>query len=165
MLRAREHATLPELPRIEQSLLWAIRTWVIGRRLGEDMSFKIGSVFRHIGAADTAPALEGFLWVLSQGLTRTLWINCTCETQVTRDEACLLNIFSLLVTDHVEDAEALLRDIACERAALLAADCALRVAFQLQEAGYYRPEQAHRAETQSIRPSASVPSGARDFMH
>lgn len=165
MTTAHERTTLPDLPRIEQSLLWAIRTWVIGRRLGEDMSSKIGSVFRHIGSADTAAALEGFLWVLSQGLTRTLSINCTCETSITQDEARLLDVFSLLVEDHVEDAEALLRDVAFERAALLAADCALRVALQLQEAGYYRFEHGHRTNARSAHPPTSSSSGTRDLIH
>lgn len=165
MMTPHGRAALADLPRIEQSLLWAIRTWVIGRRLGVDMSFKIGSVFRHIGAADTAAALEGFLWVLSQGLTRTLWVNCTCETKVSGDEARLLDVFSLLVADHVEDAEALLRDVASERATLLAADCALRVALQLQEAGYYRLEQGNPADARSVQSLTSLSSRAREVMH
>ncbi len=132
----RTELELTDLPRMDQSLLWAIRTWVLGRRLGEDMGAKIESVFRHIGVADASHPLEGFLWVLSQGLTRSLQVNCTCQTAVSPDETQLLALFDLLGEDKADEAEAVLRDMANERATLLALDCALRVVLQFRAGGY-----------------------------
>ena len=39
MANAQDRDDVVALPRIEQTLLWAIRTWVLGRQTGEDMSF------------------------------------------------------------------------------------------------------------------------------
>ncbi|MCQ8277293.1 hypothetical protein NFI95_02365 [Acetobacteraceae bacterium KSS8] len=132
----RTELDLTDLPRMDQSLLWAIRTWVLGRRLGEDMGAKIEAVFRHIGVADASHPLEGFLWVLSQGLTRSLQVNCTCQTAVSPDETRLLAVFEWLAEDKPDEAETMLSDMANERAALLALDCALRVVLQFRAGGH-----------------------------
>lgn len=127
-----------QLPRIDHTLLWAMRVWVMGHRSKQQVMPQIDAVFRHVGVTHAAPALAAFLHALSCGLTRTVEINCTCRTSYGPDERLLLDVFGLVSLDRHEDAEALLRSIAEERAALLALDCALRLVLMFQEAGHMR---------------------------
>jgi hypothetical protein len=163
MANAQDRDDVVALPRIEQTLLWAIRTWVLGRQTGEDMSFKLESVFRHVGATDAAVALQGLLWVLSQGLTRTLQVNCTCQMTVSADEDHLLQLFCLLGDDRVEDAESLLRGFAAERVALLAADCALRVVLELAASGYHLGRHGPGLPLAASRPAVPFPGAHGPF--
>ena len=128
-----------QLPRIDHTLLWAMRVWVLGQRTNQQVTPQIDAVFRHVGVRNAAPVLASFLHVLSHGLRRTVEINCTCRTSYGPDERLLLDTFGLLSLDRHEDAEALLRSIADERAALVALDCALRLVLLFQEAGHLRP--------------------------
>ena len=131
-----------QLPRIDHTVLWAMRVWVLGRRTNYQVTRQIDTVFRHVGVSDAAPLLAGFLQALGSGLRRTVEINCTCRTTYGPDERLLLDAFSLLSLDRHEDAEALLRSIAYESAALPALDCALRLVLLFQRAGHLRPTSA-----------------------
>jgi hypothetical protein len=82
----------PSPPGIEAALLWSIRAWVIGFSRGIEVQSRITQLWSRLGVPDAANYIDGMMWALSRGVTRTVEINCVCNGETSDDEATLVNL-------------------------------------------------------------------------
>jgi hypothetical protein len=128
------------LPMLDQALLWTMQAWVVGHCRGGRVASRIADVFGELGAPEAAGYLDGFMWVLSQGATRLLDVNCVCCDTISADERLLLDVFSLVQEGQDDEALALLGGLVTPGAALAARSSAIRLMAALGEAGHALPE-------------------------
>jgi hypothetical protein len=128
------------LPMLDNALLWAMQAWVVGHCRGGNVAGRIAGVFGELGAPEASGYLDGFMWVLSQGATRLLEVNCVCCDRVSADERALLDVFALTQEGQGEEAMELLCTMMTAGAALAARSSATRLVAALNEAGRLLPE-------------------------
>jgi hypothetical protein len=137
---ANDDAPRKALPMLDHTLLWTMQSWVVSHRRAGHVAGRIAEVFGELGAPEAAGYLDGFMWVLSQGATRLLDVNCVCCDTVSADERLLLDVFSLVQERQDEEALALLGGLVTPGAALAARSSAIRLMAALREAGHALPE-------------------------
>lgn len=125
------------LPPLEQSLLWTMRTWVLGHCRGVDFSDRIQTVFDTLRASEASYHLDHFMQVLSRAANRSLQVNCVCNRMLSEDEATLLDILALQQREQHEDAFERLARITNEWAAIAGCDHANRIALALSDRGHF----------------------------
>lgn len=140
MIHVANDAPRGALPPLENALLWTMQAWVVGFCRGSDVAKRIADVYGELGAPEAAGYLDGFMWVLSQGATRLLEVNCVCCDTVSADERALLDVLALLQEEQEGEALALLATMAMPGAALAARSSALRLVRMLNGAGHQLPE-------------------------
>lgn len=140
MICAANDAPRGALPLLDNALLWTMQAWVVGHCRDADVGSRVADIYAELGAPEAAGYLDGFMWVLSQGATRLLEVNCVCCDIVSADERALLDIFALVQEGQEEEALALLGTMAMPGAALAARSSALRLMAALNQAGQYLPE-------------------------
>ena len=120
----------------EGTLLWSMRTWVIGlARPDVDVSARIEAAFADLRAPGATPFLDGFMWALRHGAVRTIGVDCPCQARVDPDERALLDVFALAQNGNGMEAVLLLRGMVTPAAARTALASAERVAERLAQAG------------------------------
>ncbi|MCG7360294.1 hypothetical protein MHZ93_03360 [Roseomonas sp. ACRSG] len=140
MIYAANDAPRSVLPLLDNALLWTMQAWVVGYCRDGDVAERIADIYAELGAPEAAGYLDGFMWVLSQGATRLLEVNCVCCDIVSADERALLDVFALVQERQEGEALALLATMAMPGAALAARSSALRLVAALNEAGHHLPE-------------------------
>jgi hypothetical protein len=150
------HVTRPSqsctgLPMLENALLWAMRTWVIGHARRVDVAERIDRVFDRLGAPEATRHLERFMSVLARSATRVLEVHCVCHTEVSDDEAALLHLLALQQDEAYEEAYSLLAGMTIEEGAVLGCDHACRLVLALRDAG----------QTLQRKPDATTPGDPR----
>lgn len=93
------------------ALIWCMRAWVRSLRCELDTDPRIQGVLGALGAPDAAPYLEGFMFAVGNGATRTIAVQCACCPAVSPDEQLLLDALGL--AQEQRPFEALLRLRAC----------------------------------------------------
>jgi hypothetical protein len=119
-----------------------MRAWVIGITQKIPVEEQIQDAFNRIGAPDATGQLYAFMWILSQGASRTLNVDCVCQTSLSSDERTLLDIVTLSQHKRTFEAMILLRSIVRRSRAVAAADSAMKVAGALSAAGFVLPARA-----------------------
>lgn len=127
------------LSRQERILLWTMRAWVIGITQKIPVEEQIQDAFNRIGAPDATGQLYGFMWILSQGASRMLNVDCVCQSHISRDERILLDIMALSQHKRTFEAMLLLRSLVRRGSAVAAAESALKVTRSLSAAGFTLP--------------------------
>jgi hypothetical protein len=127
------------MSREERVLLWAMRAWVIGITQKLPVEEQIADAFNRIGAPDATGQLYAFMWILSQGASRMLNVDCVCQESLSGDERALLDILALSQHKRTFEAMILLRSMVRRSRALAAADSAMKVAKTLSAAGLLLP--------------------------
>lgn len=127
------------ISRQERLLLWTMRAWVIGITQKIPVEEQIQDAFNRIGAPDATGQLYAFMWILSQGASRMLNVDCVCQNSLSRDERALLDILALSQHKRTFEAMILLRSIVRRGRAIAAGESAMRVATALSEAGFVLP--------------------------
>lgn len=128
-----------ELPTSESSLLWLMRTWVVGHCRQQDVSDRLRAVLDDLGAAASFEYLEGFMWALCKGASRPIEVLCLCREDVSADERLLLDQFALLQQGELDDAHALLCTFLPDRAATIAVRSAETMVDGLAAVGVLLP--------------------------
>src|ERR1700722_19838410 len=108
-----ETATHPlsRLCRQERIALWTMRAWVIGITQKIPVEEQIQDAFQRIGAPDATGQLYAFMWILSQGASRMLDVDCASSPRISADERALLYILALSHQDRTFEAMILLRSM------------------------------------------------------
>ena len=127
------------LSRLESVLLWAMRAWVVGIVEKIPVEEQICDAFRQIGVPGGTAQLYEFMWVVSQGATRTIDVDCVCKARVSRDERSLLNVIALAQHERTFEALVLLRSMLEPKIAMAAVDSAARIAAMLRAEGQHLP--------------------------
>ena len=153
------------LPLLENALLWTMRAWAIGHAHNRDTGGLIVDVFDKLGVPGCARHLDGLMTVLSLGATRHLEVNCVCYSEVSEDEAMLLEVFALQQQEHHEAAYELLSEITTEAAAALGCDSANRLAHLLREAGLGLSPDLHDRVRGRILSCGPVSRAASSTLH
>lgn len=133
------------MSRQERILLWTMRAWVIGITQKIPVEEQIQDAFNRIGAPDATGQLYAFMWILSQGASRMLNVDCVCQNSLSRDERTLLDIVALSQHKRTFEAMILLRLMVRRGRAVAAGESANKVAAALSEAGFVLP--LHPLET------------------
>lgn len=123
------------LPRLERAVLWAVRVWVAGQRLGLDLSARIQGGFDELGAFEAGACLDALLQAMSGGARRPLEVRCLCQPRVSADEATLLDALTLAQAGLREAALARLGELLLPEAVLPGCEHAVRLADELAVAG------------------------------
>jgi hypothetical protein len=144
------------LPRLERILLWTIRAWVIGITRKIPVEDQISEAFSRLGAPDATGQLYGFMWMLANGASRTIDIDCTCSRTVSADERCLLDI--LTFSQHRQSFEAMLalRGMMRPSVAISASESAVAVANALTAAGQHLTQRAPGTTRYALTPDRTV---------
>jgi hypothetical protein len=127
------------ISRQEQILIWAMRAWVIGIAQKIPVEEQIQDAFSRVGAPDATGQLYGFMWILSQGASRMLDVDCVCQTRLSRDERMLLDILALSQHKRTFEAMVMLRSLVRRGSAVAAAESAIKVMCSLSAAGFTLP--------------------------
>ena len=127
------------LSRQERIVLWTMRAWVIGITQKIPVEEQIQDAFNRIGAPDATGQLYGFMWILSQGASRMLNVDCVCQPRLSRDERMLLDIMALSQHERTFEAMLLLRSLVRRGSAVAAAESAIKVTRSLSAAGFILP--------------------------
>jgi hypothetical protein len=151
---ANDDAPRTALPVLDNALLWTMQAWVVGHCRDAEVVGRIADVYAELGAPEAAGYLDGFMWVLSQGATRLLAVNCTCCDTVSADERALLDVFALLQEGREEESLALLGTMVLPGAALAARSSAIRLIWALKEAGHMLPDSAATLRRHMLVPPA-----------
>jgi hypothetical protein len=142
----------------ERVMLWTMRAWVIGITQKIPVEEQIQDAFQRIGAPDATVQLYAFMWILSQGASRMLDVDCVCSTKISGDERALLDILALSQQRRTFEAMILLRSLVKSTRALAVADCASDIVRTLSAAGFVLPvrpmETARYAFADQAQPSA-----------
>ncbi|WP_158743113.1 hypothetical protein [Acidisphaera sp. L21] len=77
---------------VERALLWSMRAWVIGYTRRIKVDDRIGQMWSSLGVVEAAGCVDALMWALSNGVTRAVQINCTCNTETSADEQVLLRL-------------------------------------------------------------------------
>lgn len=152
---------LADLAPLDQTLLWAMRAWVIGFCRQTKVADRIETVFTQLGAPEATHQLEGFMSALSQGTRQVLEVNCVCQTVVSDDERALLDIFVLQQDEDHDEAFSLLSAMLSETATVAACACANRLVLALNAAGHAIPRSTAgrlRQIRMDLAPDATSPS-------
>ena len=144
------------ISRQERILLWTMRAWVIGITQKIPVEEQIQDAFNRIGAPDATGQLYGFMWILSQGASRMLNVDCVCQTRISRDERLLLDVLALSQHKRTFEAMVMLRSLVRRGSAVAAAESAFKVMSSLSEAGFTLPVRSmettrHAFPTQEFR--------------
>jgi hypothetical protein len=136
-----ESATHPlsQLCRQERIALWTMRAWVIGITQKIPVEEQIQDAFNRIGAPDATGQLYAFMWILSQGASRMLDVDCVCSTRISGDERALLDILALSQHGRSFEAMILLRSMVKNTRALATAECVDDFVRTLSAAGFRLP--------------------------
>jgi hypothetical protein len=130
---------LAEMGRHERIMLWMMRAWVIGITQKIPVEEQIQDAFQRIGAPDATGQLYAFMWILSQGASRMLDVDCVCSKKVSEDERALLDILALSQHGRTFEAMILLRSMVRRSRALAVADCAAEIVRSLSAANFNLP--------------------------
>jgi hypothetical protein len=109
---------LAELGFAEQLVLWAMRMWGAGYRLGHSPDDVLAQAFEKIGLTNGRQCLEEFMVALTAGAARGIGLQCVCRKEIGEDEALLLDILRQ-------------RDFATGQAAFLLEDMLTRTALPI----------------------------------
>lgn len=146
------------LPVEQGVLLWSMRMWVIGMKLGMAVEARVQEMFDLLGAPGAAPFLQRFMVALSQGCIRMIDVRCVCQPRLDADERALLDVLSLAQAMRPFDA----RRVLCGVVTPAGADAALRNAeglgTALAQAGLFLPE-----PDEGWRPGMTGPYAAWSF--
>jgi hypothetical protein len=123
----------------EKIMLWTMRAWVIGITEKIPVEDQIQDAFNRIGAPDANGQLYAFMWILSQGASRMLNVDCVCSQKISGDERALLDILALSQHGRTFEAMILLRSMVKNTRALAVADCAANIVRTLSSAGFILP--------------------------
>ena len=136
-----ETATHPlgQLCRQERIALWTMRAWVIGITQKIPVEEQIQDAFQRIGAPDATGQLYAFMWILSQGASRMLDVDCVCSTRISGDERALLDILALSQHGRSFEAMILLRSMVKNTRAVATAECVDDFVRTLSAAGFRLP--------------------------
>ena len=130
------------LSRPERIMLWTMRAWVIGITQKIPVEEQIQDAFQRIGAPDATGQLYAFMWILSQGASRMLDVDCVCSKTISADERALLDILALSQQGRTFEAMILLRSMVKGTRALATAECANDFVHTLSVAGFLLPVRA-----------------------
>lgn len=131
--------TVAAISRNERIMLWTMRAWVIGITQKIPVEEQIQDAFTRIGAPDATGQLYGFMWILSQGASRMLDVDCVCSQKISGDERALLDILALSQHGRTFEAMILLRAMVKSTRALSVSDCAVDIVRTLSSAGFILP--------------------------
>jgi hypothetical protein len=147
----------------EKVMLWTIRAWVIGITQKIPVEEQIQDAFQRVGAPDATGQLYAFMWILSQGASRMLDVDCVCSKKISPDERALLDILALSQHGRTFEAMILLRSMVKSTRALAVADCASDIVRTLTAAGFVLPVRpletsryAFADQAQAVTPAYSV---------
>ncbi len=124
-------------PLTELALLWAMRTWVAGRRRRTAVENKVTPVFTRLGAPLASGYLFGLMWVLDNAACRNLAIYCPSRPGVSSDEQILLDILSLTQERQSFERLLLFRTLLKPTAATPAGTSATGLVNELNRAGLF----------------------------
>lgn len=163
---APHHAPVPErrdgLPMLEAALLWSMRAWVLGQVRGIAVDDRLQAVFAGLRATAAVEPLDGLMWVLSQGASRTLDIACVCNPAVSADETTLLDVLALEQEARPDDATVLLGRLVNRAAAGIGRGCAGRLVAAVNAAGHRLPRAGIALRRHAFAGSVSgLPGSAR----
>jgi hypothetical protein len=133
---------LSRMSQQERIMLWTMRAWVIGITQKIPVEEQIQDAFTRIGAPDATGQLYAFMWILSQGASRMLDVDCVCSTKISEDERALLDILALSQHGRSFEAMILLRSMVKSSRALATAECARDFVQALSVAGFHLPVRA-----------------------
>ena len=122
---------------LDRILLWAIRAWMMRIVSGIPIEERIQNVFAKLGASAAADQLYELVWLIGHRATRTIDLDCVCQTTVSADEHALLDIIALAQEGRSFETMMLLRGMLGPMDALAAAEGAARVAATLTQAGRF----------------------------
>jgi hypothetical protein len=127
------------LSRQERILLWTMRAWVIGITQKIPVEEQIQDAFNRVGAPDATGQLYAFMWILSQGASRMLNVDCVCQSSISTDERALLDVIALSQHKRTFEAMILLRSVVRCGRAVAAGESAMKIATALTAAGFVLP--------------------------
>ena len=120
----------------ERTLLWSMRVWVAGLVRPElAAADQMAAALADLRAAHATAYLDGFMWALRHGATRTIGIDCPCQPGLDADERALLDVFALAQHGGGMEAAMLLRAMVSPAASRAALDSAERLGRALAAAG------------------------------
>jgi hypothetical protein len=113
---------LNDLVFAERLVLWAMRMWGAGYRLGHSPDDVLAQSFEKAGMAQGRQCLEEFMVALTAGAARSIGLQCVCRKDVSDDERLLLDALRLS-QPHFATGQAsfLLEDIVTDMALPIAA--------------------------------------------
>ena len=104
-------SSVDTLPEAERLVLWAVRTWVDGRRRDETADVPFAPAFIATGAADAAPLLHRLMVVMTCRARRPIRIAPPTLRQLMDDEMLILDAVALAQAGAPIDALLALRPI------------------------------------------------------
>jgi hypothetical protein len=151
---------LAELGFAEQLVLWAMRMWGAGYRLGHSPDDVLAQAFEKIGLTNGRQCLEEFMVVLTAGAARGIGLQCVCRKEIGEDEALLLDILRLSQRDFATGQAAfLLEDMLTRTALPIAAVKAQALAAAFNAANLRFPRRLPDAASTGL--SVAQPAGQR----
>ena len=133
---ADDRAALP----IEQAaLLWCMRVWVLGLRGAVDATGRIRRMAVQLDSGEAAPFIEGFMFALQHGATRSLAVGCVGCPRITPDEQTLLEALGLAQERRTFEALLSLRGILTPEGARAALTSAEGIGTALARVGRFLP--------------------------
>ena len=123
------------IPRAERVLLWAVRTWVIGRSQGVALDSEIDTALARIHAHGAAGPHLDLMAALEDGATRKLSVECVCCRHATPDEQRIVDVVAMFQQGRDFEATRLLRGFVTPPGSLVARASAIRLAEVFEERG------------------------------
>lgn len=143
----------PQRPRLlgdlafaEQLVLWAMRMWGGGYRLGHAPDDVLAASFTKAGIGHGRQCLEEFMVALTAGAARTIGLQCVCRKEVSEDEHLLLDVLRLSQLHIAAQATFLLEDMLTPTALPIAAVKAQALAMAFNRAHLRFPARGPEAE-------------------
>lgn len=137
------NASVLELPALERTLLWSIRTWAAYHDAPQSVWWLLERAFTEAGIR---PALEPFaqlMCALFTGLKRCPDIRCVRCLRVGKDENELLNVLAVALHESPQDIGLRLRHLMLPAAARTGASAAMEMMRIVANAGLHMQRAHH----------------------
>jgi len=129
--------TLDDLAFSERLVLWAIRLWTAGYRLGNSPDDELAKVFEKCGIQHARQGLEEFMIAVTAGAARKIGVPCVCRHDIGEDELLLLHILRMSQPQCTSgQVTFLLEDLLTPTAISIAAVKAQALASAFHKAGF-----------------------------
>lgn len=118
-------------------LLWCMRVSMVEMQKPVDAEIRTHRVLEALGVAEAAPYVEGLMFAVGHGATRTVAVQCVCQPSISADEQALLDAVALAQESRLFEALLSLRGFLSPDGARAALHSAEKIGVMFARAGRF----------------------------